>query len=224
MRSPLPLLALGLGLGVGALFAVAACSGESIGGIGSGNDAGPGVDSSTDTGPGPTPDSSTDAHTSKDGSVCCPIDQQRAGCMHLGGTSENDGASCAMACDFFCSENWRIVKDGNGCDSWTYDVRQPAPGEGPQCNPLDGGPDASPSVDGGNFACGSSTCDSTVQYCDEEDNGATTTYTCRAIPASCAKDRTCTCIEPIESPACSAAPGLPTCFMQDAGVMFGCSH
>jgi hypothetical protein len=63
-----------------------------------------------------------------------------AGCMHLGGTPLN--GQCSETCDFFCSENWRIVKDSSGCDEWTYDTRSPKPGENQYCMPaLDAGSD-----------------------------------------------------------------------------------
>ena len=137
----------------------------------------------------------------------------------MGGTNENDGASCARTCDFFCSQNWRIEKDANGCDEWKFDVRQPAPGEGPQCNPLDAGP----SVDGGRFGCGAMTCNATTEYCFATYGAPQDTFVCKPIPSSCTSNNTCACIEPTEVPACSARPGLPTCAADNGGVTVGCS-
>jgi hypothetical protein len=62
--------------------------------------------------------------------------------MHLGGVDDGPG-SCAVSCDFFCSDNWRVETDSSGCEVWRYDVRQPGPGEGPSCQPL---PDAEPPI------------------------------------------------------------------------------
>jgi hypothetical protein len=50
-----------------------------------------------------------------------------------------------VACDFFCSDNWRVEKDSGGCEVWVYDHR-------PTCQPLpDAGGDApsSASPEGG---------------------------------------------------------------------------
>ncbi len=63
---------------------------------------------------------------------CCPRDQTTSGCMHLGGANQN-AHSCDLTCDFWCSTNWRVVNDAQGCETWTFDHRQPAPGEDPQC-------------------------------------------------------------------------------------------
>jgi hypothetical protein len=59
--------------------------------------------------------------------------------MHLGGSNVSAN-SCAETCDFFCSTNWRVETDSNGCQEWKYDHRAPAPGENLQCMiPLNGG-------------------------------------------------------------------------------------
>ena len=108
------------------------------------------LDASIDS-PAVGKDGATDARSDGEaGVVCCPPDPQRAGCMHMGGAAI-DG-QCPEACDFFCSQNWRIVKDPNGCDEWTYDYVPPGPGQGPECQPLDGGADADAAFDGGDAA------------------------------------------------------------------------
>jgi len=64
--------------------------------------------------------------------------------MNLGG-SRNNNASCATACDFFCTSNWRVEKDENGCEVWRYDVREPPPENAVDCpgaRPKDAGSDA----------------------------------------------------------------------------------
>jgi hypothetical protein len=55
-----------------------------------------------------------------DEDVCCPRDPVVSGCMHLGGSRAITG--CGKMCDFFCSENWRVAKDMNGCEVWTADT------------------------------------------------------------------------------------------------------
>ena len=73
---------------------------------------------------------------------CCPIDPLPSGCMQLGGTRPQSG--CSVTCDFFCSTDWQVVTDENGCSLWKYRVRAPLPGETSLCTPLrDGGNDAS---------------------------------------------------------------------------------
>jgi hypothetical protein len=62
--------------------------------------------------------------------TCCPRDQALSGCMSLGGSSTN---GCGKSCDFFCSTNWRVETNADGCEVWRYDVRQPAAGENAQC-------------------------------------------------------------------------------------------
>ena len=74
---------------------------------------------------------------------CCPADQTPSGCMHMGGSSTAAG-ECPEMCDFFCSTNWRIVRDSNGCDGWTYDHRSPTPDENAFCFPQ---PDSGAAVD-----------------------------------------------------------------------------
>jgi hypothetical protein len=47
------------------------------------------------------------------------------------------------------------------------------------------------------FACGDKHCDSSTQYCNVSGGGTTIdTYGCMAIPANCATNATCTCIDP----------------------------
>ena len=54
-----------------------------------------------------------------DAPFCCPPDRTMSGCMHLGGQSQ--GGECWLTCDFFCSSNWRIEHDSQGCSVWHYD-------------------------------------------------------------------------------------------------------
>ncbi|MFM2419844.1 MAG: hypothetical protein RL385_4567 [Pseudomonadota bacterium] len=72
------------------------------------------------------PDSAAGAAT------CCPPDKTTAGCMHLGGTNRGDN-SCNATCDFFCSTNWRIETNEDGCAEWRYDLRAPTPDENASC-------------------------------------------------------------------------------------------
>ncbi|HET6284522.1 MAG TPA: hypothetical protein VFH73_26435 [Polyangia bacterium] len=79
----------------------------------------------------PSQDGGTDGRAA-DGAQCCPRSTAIAGCMHLGGTNTSP-LSCLLTCDFFCSTNWRVETDQQGCEYWRYDRRQPAPGENAQC-------------------------------------------------------------------------------------------
>jgi hypothetical protein len=54
--------------------------------------------------------------------------------MHLGG-SNTSPISCLLICDFWCSANWRVERDAQGCEVWRFDLRRPAPGETMQCLP-----------------------------------------------------------------------------------------
>jgi hypothetical protein len=53
--------------------------------------------------------------------------------MDRGGSRAKFG--CSTECDFFCSTNWRVEEDENGCDVWRYDVRAPEPDENAYCFP-----------------------------------------------------------------------------------------
>jgi hypothetical protein len=56
--------------------------------------------------------------------VCCPPDPtHNNGCMHLGGAAQ--GGMCWETCDFWCSTNWRIEPDAQGCPEWRYDSNGP---------------------------------------------------------------------------------------------------
>ena len=58
--------------------------------------------------------------------------------MSLGGSSA-DG-TCGATCDFWCTENWRVGTDPNGCEVWLFDYRAPAPDEDSFCQAAqDGG-------------------------------------------------------------------------------------
>jgi len=74
--------------------------------------------------------------------VCCPPDAVRSGSMHLGGQRREGG--CFRTHDFWCSTNWRIEKDDQGCPIWRYDVRAPAPDETPSCQPAPPAPPCTP--------------------------------------------------------------------------------
>ena len=85
-------------------------------------------------GPGP------EADAGADGPRCCPRDPMNSGCMDLGGLAQ---AGCHQVCDFWCSINWRVELDAQGCEVWRMDYRSPAPGETRECLPArDGGADA----------------------------------------------------------------------------------
>jgi len=104
---------------------------------------------------------------------CCPLDNGNAGpmpvgpahgCMYLGGSSGAAGLGCGLSCDFFCSYNWRVEKDANGCDVWNYDTRQPKSGENTYCQPiLDASGDAP--AEGGAPCTGASDCRTFSDYC-----------------------------------------------------------
>jgi hypothetical protein len=87
-------------------------------------------------GPAASPDSTGD------GPVCCPRDNPSffGGCINLGGSKRGQ---CLPVCDFWCSTNWRVEVDDQGCEFWHMDYRLPAPGENMLCFPVpDGGADA----------------------------------------------------------------------------------
>jgi|SoiMethySBSTD1v2_1073268.scaffolds.fasta_scaffold07026_13 hypothetical protein len=52
--------------------------------------------------------------------VCCPRAPAQSGCMLLGGAYPR-GSTCGPACDFWCSDNWRVEFDEHGCEGWRYD-------------------------------------------------------------------------------------------------------
>jgi hypothetical protein len=60
----------------------------------------------------------------RDGAACCLRDTAQSGCMFLGGPA-SPGGGCGQTCDFFCSENWRVEFDGQGCETWRYDNATP---------------------------------------------------------------------------------------------------
>jgi hypothetical protein len=65
-----------------------------------------------------------DGGSDTDAVVCCPPDPtHNNGCMHLGGASY--GGMCQETCDFWCSTNWRIEADAQGCPEWRYDSNGP---------------------------------------------------------------------------------------------------
>ena len=65
-----------------------------------------------------------DGGSGTDAVVCCPPDPtHNNGCMHLGGASQ--GGMCWETCDFWCSTNWRIEPDAQGCPEWRYDSNGP---------------------------------------------------------------------------------------------------
>jgi hypothetical protein len=72
-------------------------------------------------------------------SVCCPRDATQSGCMNLGGSSA--GGQCYKTCDFWCSTNWRVEKDDNGCEVWNYDYAPSQSGD-PYCGAGPALPDA----------------------------------------------------------------------------------
>lgn len=183
---------------------------------------------------GPTePDGSADrvAPTSRDATfeaapdgsaaaACCPPDPTIAGCMHFGGSRMGDD-SCPFACDFFCSTNWRIEKDANGCDVWNYDTRRPLSGENSYCLP-DKGVVGEGGADAADAAPDSAGHDSSTTGA-----GATCTSPtdCRAYSSYCGG---CTC-EALEAtapdPVCDA--GAVSCLVDPCSgrsVMCASTH
>jgi hypothetical protein len=72
---------------------------------------------------------------------CCPHPPLDAlsGCMFLGGPATR---GCVKTCDFWCTTNWRVEVDVQGCEELRFDHRTPAPGENLQClRPFDAGRD-----------------------------------------------------------------------------------
>jgi len=127
------------------------------GGSGSGGAQGPGGTGGTSGGSGGSSvdlngsvdlnegtDSFAGADVPRDETTCCPRDLTMSGCMHLGGSS-NQMFGCTLMCEFYCSENWHVVKDQHGCESWVFSIRKPVAGENLRCMPDH---DAGPSVDG----------------------------------------------------------------------------
>jgi len=72
--------------------------------------------------------SGTGSEDGKTDGDCCPRDVELSGCMRLGGSG-----TCGETCDFWCSENWRVEDDSQGCEKWVYDVRAPRSGENVSC-------------------------------------------------------------------------------------------
>jgi len=87
------------------------------------------------------PADQTDADASPaDGPRCCePGPGPGSSCQDLGGSNKN---GCFVVCDFWCSTNWRLELDDQGCPGWRMAYRMPAPGENMLCFP-DLGVDAS---------------------------------------------------------------------------------
>ncbi len=139
-----------------------------------------------------------------------------AGCMKLGGKAV--GGVCPTTCDFFCSENWRIEKDSDGCYAWRYERRAPRAGENSFCTPvLDGssggdGPDSAPAscnswqgaiaVGGHWYAGNCQACACTAEgavcteRCELQSDGGLhdvceSTYHSRLVPGSPAKCPVC---------------------------------
>jgi hypothetical protein len=69
-----------------------------------------------------------------DGPRCCPRDPTMGFgvCSNLGGANR---FGCFATCDFWCSTNWRVEVDDQGCEFWAMDYRQPKPGENRMCFP-----------------------------------------------------------------------------------------
>ena len=87
-------------------------------------------------------------------------------------------------------------------------VPQPLLHLGP-CGASDGGTGAQP------FACGSSlTCDALTQYCEVGEGGPCCnppSYSCKPLPAACAQDRTCACMNTaVPGAGCTASNGAVT--------------
>lgn len=114
------------------------------GGAVSGSGGRVGVDGGPDAEVGGELDGNADLQGSVDAEVgtstCCPRSPGVSGCMQLGGSSDQS-SGCTVICDFFCSENWHVVKDQHGCEAWTYSLRQPAAGEDFLCRAKDAGAD-----------------------------------------------------------------------------------
>jgi hypothetical protein len=58
------------------------------------------------------------------GEACCARDAMPSATMSLGGPASL-GGDCVITADFFCSENWRVEFDDQGCEIWRYDVQGP---------------------------------------------------------------------------------------------------
>ena len=98
----------------------------------------------------PSPDGGTGAETrteaGTDGPRCCPLDPLHSGCMDLGGLAQS---GCHQVCEFWCSTNWRVELDDQGCEVWRMDYRLPAAGESAFCLP-DGGAGTDADAQSGN--------------------------------------------------------------------------
>lgn len=164
------------------------------------------VAENTDGGVSPisTSEGSQPSVDSTKGGQCCPRDPSPAGCMQLGGTSGASG--CVKTCDFYCSTNWRVEKDNNGCEVWRWDTRTPQPGETKYCfAAADAGSECDPPC-GINDVC---VKDEQVggMIILPDDNGACPpgrhlevdicerdpTFACEPKPASCGASLDCAC-------------------------------
>lgn len=81
------------------------------------------------------------------------------------------------------------------------------------------------SVDAGAvFACGSASCDPATQYCQVDEPGmpGPTSYSCQPIPAACAQQHTCSCIEMMTAGQCLGCAS--TCSDSGGGVTLTYGH
>jgi hypothetical protein len=98
--------------------------GSSLGGSGAGGAGTGGLGDAGGSGIG-----GTDAGSPTDAVFCCPPDPDPSrfgsatliGEVRLGGVGFADGG-CGPSFDFFCTTNWRLETDGQGCAIWRYDI------------------------------------------------------------------------------------------------------
>ena len=66
----------------------------------------------------------------------------------------------------------------------------------------------------GFFACGDTACDRQTQMCTDFVSGGSHFFMCEQIPAECASNRTCGCVQRIGCEDCKESPGLTqTCML-----------
>lgn len=89
-----------------------------------------------------TTEEETPAGTTGGSAECCPRDIERSGSMRLGGPRSR---GCYVTHDFWCTTDWEVLEDENGCEVWRYglvpscDPRNP---DGGGAGPIDAGTDA----------------------------------------------------------------------------------
>ena len=223
MKSSFPLRLVLLTLPLAPLALVPGCGGSSssIFDLDGGDDASSGGGGGNEAGGGGGDASGgggSDAPSGADGGNVASAD---AGAGDAGGggqdASSHDASSHDAATSCQAAGGTCVPVIPGACVGGTVLPNSCGPGVGVECclsGMADGG--------GGPFACGSLTCDGTKEYCQvseggavKPDGGGNVSYACQPIPASCAADVTCSCIQnQVHAQQCSESGGDVTVTFQ----------